>query len=127
MPKPTGFVEHVLETMRLFGPVDARAMFGGWGLYHEGTFFALIIEEGLYLKTDDENVGEFKALKLEPFVYPMKGGDKIVMSYYQAPEETLESREVMAQWARSAYGAALRAKARKRQPRRKQRAAKRRS
>jgi len=118
MPKPTPFVEHVVEMMRRFGPVSARAMFGGWGLYHDGVFFALIAEETLYLKTDDENVREFEARGLEPFVYPMKSGESITMRYRRAPEDALESAEVMARWAKSAYGAALRAKAKPRPRRR---------
>ena len=113
MTRTTPFVEHVVEIMRAFGPVTARAMFGGWDLYHDGTFFALIAEETLYLKTDDGNAGEFEALGLEPFVYPKKGGESVVMHYRRAPEDALESAQVMARWARSAYGAALRAAARK--------------
>jgi DNA transformation protein and related proteins len=111
-PAPV-FVAHVVEMMRTFGPVEAKSMFGGWGLYHEGLFFALIAAESLYLKTDDDNRGEFEALGLKPFVYEMKDGDRIEMHYLQAPEEALETCEAMVPWARSAYGAALRAAARK--------------
>lgn len=114
MPRASQFVEHVVETMRRFGPVEARAMFGGWGLYHQGLFFALIAGEALYIKTDDESRGDFEALGLRPFVYPMKDGDSITMSYFQAPEESLESPEVMAEWARRGYAAALRAQGAKR-------------
>jgi DNA transformation protein and related proteins len=114
MPKPSEFVDHVVETMRRFGPVEAKPMFGGWGLYHRGLFFALIAEDALYLKTDDENRAEFEAAGLEPFVYPMKDGQTIVMSYRSAPDEALESPEVMAEWARRGYSAALRAAAKKR-------------
>ena len=117
MPKPREFVAHVLETMREFGPVEARAMFGGWGLYHQGLFFALILDDGLYLKTDEANVAEFKAEGLQPCVYPMKSGESIVMHYYEAPGDALESAEVMARWAKSAYGAALRKAKAPRRPR----------
>lgn len=112
--KRSEFVEHVLETMRRFGPVESKAMFGGWGLYHQGTFFALVAEEALYLKADEENGPEFDALSLTPFVYPLKDGETIVMSYRAAPGEALEDADVMATWARSAYAAALRAAAKKR-------------
>ena len=107
------FVDHVVEMMRELGAVTAKQMFGGWGLYHEGAFFALIIGDALYLKADDENRGEFEAAGLEPFVYVTKDGDRIAMSYYQAPPEALENPAAMATWARSAYAAALRAKTRK--------------
>ena len=107
------FVDHVVETMRAFGPVEARRMFGGWGVYHQGAFFALILEDALYLKTDERNRGEFEARGLEPCTYRMKGGETIVMHYYAAPEEALEDPAEMARWARSGYAAALRAAAAK--------------
>ena len=107
------FVAHVVETMRAFGPVTAKAMFGGWGLYHEGLFFALIAEETLYLKVDEENRAAFEAANLPPFVYVTKDGDRMVMSYCQAPPEALESPAAMAEWARLGFAAALRAKNRK--------------
>ena len=116
MPKPSGFVLHVVETMRAFGPVEAKAMFGGWGLYHRGLIFALIADEALYLKTDDGNRAEFEALGLGPFHYSKKDPEAIAMSYRQAPEDALESPDAMVPWARSAYGAALRVAAKKRPP-----------
>jgi DNA transformation protein len=107
------FVEHVVETMHELGAVTAKQMFGGWGLYHDGVFFAIVIQEALYLKADDDNRGEFESAGLESFVYKTKDGDRIPMSYYQAPPEALESPALMTQWARSGYGAALRARVRK--------------
>ena len=107
------FVDHVVETMRAFGPVSAKQMFGGWGLYHEGLFFALIAEETLYLKVDEENLARFEEAGLPPFVYVTKDGDHMAMSYRQAPPEALESPVAMAEWARLGFAAALRAKNRK--------------
>lgn len=108
--KRSEFVEHVVETMRAFGPVEARSMFGGWGLYHEGVFFALVAEDTLYLKADDQTRESFTQRGLGPFVYDGKRS----IGYYQAPEEALESPPEMLEWARLAYGAALRAAGRKR-------------
>lgn len=107
------FVEHVVETMRAFGPVEAKAMFGGWGLYHRGAFFALVAGDVLYLKTDAANRARFEAEGLDPFVFQAKDGKKTAMSYRRAPDEALESPAVMAEWARLGYEAALRAAAAK--------------
>ena len=109
MAKRSEFVEHVVETMRTFGPIESKSMFGGWGLYHDGVFFALVAEDTLYFKSDLDNAAQFDAEKLPPFVYESKVGERIVMSYRQAPAEALESTAVMETWARSGYGAALRA------------------
>jgi DNA transformation protein len=116
MPKPSEFVAHVIETMRQFGAVEVRSMFGGWGLYHQGTFFALIAADALYLKVDDENRPQFEARGLKPFVYETKVGERIAMHYHAVPEEALESADEMTVWAKSAYGAALRAAAAKKVP-----------
>ncbi|HET7731552.1 MAG TPA: TfoX/Sxy family protein [Usitatibacter sp.] len=113
MAKRNEFVEHVIETMRAFGPVEAKSMFGGWGLYHEGVFFALIAQDVLYLKADAENSPAFEAQRLPSFVYESKVGERLVMSFRQAPAEALEDPAAMEVWARLGYAAALRAAAAK--------------
>jgi DNA transformation protein len=108
--RPSEFVEHVVETMRAFGEVSARRMFGGWALRHEGRAFALVFDDTLYFKGDAENAAEFDARGLGRFVFASRRtGEKIETSYRAAPEEALEDPEVMAEWARRGYGAALRA------------------
>jgi DNA transformation protein len=106
------FVEHVIEILRAFGPVEPRRMFGGWGLYHQGVFFALILGDTLYFKTDDENRAAFDVRGLQAFTFEKKG-ERIVTHYYAAPEEALEDPAEAARWARSGYAAALRAAAAK--------------
>lgn len=106
--RPTDeFITHVVDTMRELGAVEAKRMFGGWGLYHRGVFFALVIRGTLYLKTDARNRADFDARKLEAFTFE-KGGETIVTGYRAAPEEAFESPRDMARWAKSAYDAALR-------------------
>ena len=102
------FVLYVLDMMSSIGPVHAKGMFGGHGLYLEGLMFALVADGVLYLKSDTETDNEFKAKGLEAFRYHKKGKE-YKMSYYQAPEETLEDGEEMSLWSNKAYAAALRA------------------
>lgn len=109
MAKRSDFVDHVVDTMRAFGRVESKPMFGGWGLYHDGVFFALVAEEALYFKADAENAPQFDAAGLVPFVYESKVGERIVMSYRQAPPEALEDPVAMEKWSRLGYAAALRA------------------
>jgi DNA transformation protein and related proteins len=113
MTRRTEFRDHVIETLRAFGPVETKAMFGGHGLYHRGTFFALIAYDLLHVKVDDETRPRFEALGLEPFRFAKKSGEVVSLSYYQVPPEALESPAEMAEWARLGYGAALRSAARK--------------
>ena len=111
MVRRNEFVEHVVEMMRAFGPVEAKPMFGAWGLYHQGAFFAIVADDTLYLKTDAENRALFEAQGLAPFVFRAKDGKKTAMSYRRAPDEALEDPAVMAEWARLGYDSALRATA----------------
>jgi DNA transformation protein len=88
-------------------------MFGGYGVYCDGTMFALVADDVLYLKVDEENRGEFERAGAAPFIYDAKG-KRTAMPYFRAPDEALESRDLAAPWARSAYAAALRARSAKR-------------
>ena len=112
MPQRTDFVEHVIETLGAFGPVETRFMFGGWGLYHQGRFFALIMDDTLYFKSDEGSRAEFETRGLVPFAFD-KEGERVVTHYYAAPEEVFEDAAEMAHWARLGYAAALRAAASK--------------
>lgn len=107
------FLDHVLDLMASFGTVEAKRMFGGFGLFMEGLMFALIIDDVLYMKADEGTADRFIALELPPFVYRRQGKD-VALSYYQAPDGALEEAEEMARWADMAYRAAVRADAGKR-------------
>ena len=106
------FTTYILDLMGAIGPVNARAMFGGYGIFLDGLMFGLIADSVLYLKVDTETEEVYEAKGLEPFAYN-KGGKQITMSYYQAPEEALEDGEEMNHWAAQAYSAALRAASKK--------------
>jgi len=108
MSKLNEFVSYVVELMQSVGPVEAKRMFGGYGVFLEGLMFALIADEVLYLKADKTTVEDFQALDLEAFTY-MKKGKPCVLQYYQAPEHTLEDVEAMTLWADRAYKVAQRA------------------
>jgi DNA transformation protein len=116
MPQRSDFLDHVVERLRLFGPVTTRRMFGGWGIYRDGTFFGLIAGDTLFFKTDDENRAEFERSSPGPFTFEKKG-ERIVTHYYAVPEEALDDAAVMARWARLGYAAALRRAKAPRRPR----------
>jgi DNA transformation protein and related proteins len=109
-PVRNEFVEHVLELLAPLGSVSARRMFGGFGIYRDGLMFGLVASDVLYLKADTENRGEFEAAGLEPFSYTARRR-QVILSYWRAPEEALESDAAMQEWARSAFAAAFRSKA----------------
>ena len=101
-------VSYVVDLMQSIGPVYAKSMFGGHGIFLDGLMFALIADSVLYLKVDMETVNEFIDRDLEAFTYNKKG-KQFKMRYYQAPDEALEDSETMNLWANNAYSVALRA------------------
>ncbi len=112
------FVSYVVDLMQSIGPVRAKAMFGGHGVFLDELMFALVADNILYLKVDKETETEFKDRGLDAFAYQKKGKETsykaIKMSYYQVPEEALEDSEEMNLWANKAYSVALRAASKKR-------------
>lgn len=106
------FVQHVVELLQSLGPVTARRMFGGHGVFLDGLMFALIADNVLFFKADDESRARFTDEGLQAFSYN-KQGKVMSLSYYQAPEETLEDRQAMASWGNLGFSCALRAAAKK--------------
>jgi DNA transformation protein len=48
------FVIYVVELMQSLGPVNAKSMFGGHGIFLEGLMFGLVADSVLYLKADED-------------------------------------------------------------------------
>lgn len=103
-------IDYLHEVFDAWGHISTRRMFGGWGIYHDGLMFGLYAAGRLYLKTDVHNVAQFEAAGAEPFTF-MQRGKPVKLSYWSAPEAVLDDREQAVFWARSAFEAALRAKA----------------
>ena len=106
------FIAYLQELFADFGTVTARRMFGGHGLYAsidggDAVFFALVIDDALYLKVDAQTQMRFEAAGCAPFVYT-KQQEPIATSYWSAPDEAMDSAQAMRPWAQLAYDAALR-------------------
>ena len=96
-----------------FGPVRARSMFGGFGLFLDDRMFALIAFDTLYFKVDRENLPDYQESGAKPFTY--QGRTKpIAMSYYQVPDGVMADPGELAAWAERAHAAALRSRKPKR-------------
>lgn len=107
------FVASLHEAFERMGRIEARRMFGGHGIYHDGRMFALVVNDTLYLKADAQTLAEFEKRGLPAFGYEREGR-RTEMSYRQAPEEIFEDREEALRWGRLAWEAAVRAAAPKR-------------
>jgi DNA transformation protein len=105
--------EAVRELFAAFRPVVVRRLFGGAGLYAEGTMFALLADGAIYLKTDERTASAFVAEGLQPFTYQTEGGTRALASYRRMPDRLYDDPDELARWAEAALLAAQRAVARK--------------
>lgn len=110
MANSQDFVAFALDLLDGVGPVTARRMFGGHGLYCRGVMFALLDDDELFLKTDEETRVRFVEAGCRRWTIP---GMMEETSYFQPPPEAHDDPEAMTPWARLALDAALRARARK--------------
>jgi DNA transformation protein len=112
----SGFVDQLEEVFTRFGAIEARRMFGGYGVYHDDLMFGLVVDDVLYLKADKHSSDAFSRRGLPRFEYE-RGGKKIKLSYYQAPDEIFDDAMQAKEWASRAFEAALRARKPKRKSR----------
>ncbi|TAN56366.1 MAG: TfoX family protein [Magnetospirillum sp.] len=100
--------DHVCDMLFPLGPVTARGMFGGFGIYLDGLMFALIAGEVLYLKVDAASKGPFEAAGMGPFK-PWEH-KPMVMPYWEIPPEVMDDADQLCAWGRAAFDAALRSR-----------------
>jgi DNA transformation protein len=79
-------------------------------VYAGDLFFAILVDDMLYLKVDEANRAEYEARGLKPFSYRMKGGRVAAMSYYPPPPEALEDPAIRREWVMKALDAAERSR-----------------
>ena len=106
------FVDYAKDILEQFDAITMRKMFGGYGIYKNCLMFALIAENELYFKADEEAAEFFANYGSTPFTYD--NGKKLVkMSYWKVADEILEDRDMIRKWIDMAYNAAVKAKEKK--------------
>jgi len=98
------YADYIVDKLSGFGEVHSRAMFGGWGIFHEGLMFALVSDGVLYFKVDNSNRE----------MYEKAGSGKFPhgISYWEVPTDVFEDTARLYEWADISIGLA-RAKAKK--------------
>lgn len=96
----------VEQLSRALPAVKARRMFGGVGIYSEQAFFALIAEDTLYFKVDQETRREYETRGMPPFRPFGEGGAE--MQYFQVPEDVIEDTDALRVWSERAFAVARR-------------------
>ena len=99
--KDESFKDFVLDQLRDLEAVEARRMFGGFGLYQDETFFGIIHKGKLFFKIDESTVGAYRKRKMKPF---RPNAKQTLKSYYQVPVEIIEDADALREWALRAVG-----------------------
>ncbi|MES1945069.1 competence-specific genes regulator [Salinisphaera sp. PC39] len=107
MPASSEFADFVTDCLAPLGPVRAKRMFGGHGIFYDDRMFGLIFDDTLYLRVDDGNRPDFEAADLPAFTYAQRGRE-VTLPYHEAPAEALDDPDTLLDWAREALAAALR-------------------
>lgn len=93
------------DLFQAFDKITVRRMFGGEGLFVNGLIIGLVMQDQIYLKTDDETRKAFVAEKCQPFSF-QKGGKTIATRYFAIPDRLQDDPEEFADWARRAHAVA---------------------
>ncbi len=102
------FVHFVVESLSSLGPVVAKRMFNGHGIFLNKVMFGIVAWDTLYLKVDDKTRPAYEEKGLEPFSYTDQSGRALTLPYYEAPTEAIEDPPLLHSWGRDAYQASLR-------------------
>jgi DNA transformation protein len=109
------YLAFVLEQLDGLRGIVTKRMFGGVGVYSDETFFAVIDNDTLFFKVDDQTRPKYKKKKMTAFA-PMPG-EAAMEGYYQVPPSVLEDVDAMGEWAAEAVSVSKRAPARRRKRR----------
>lgn len=104
------FVLTFAELLSPLGNIQAKRMFGGFGLYCNGLFFAIIFDDVAYFKGDAQTSETYEAMGMEPFLVP---SGRAHLSYFEVPGEWFDDTDQLMKFAHMALGAAHRAEAAK--------------
>lgn len=106
------------EALEPLGRVTMRKMMGGATLYLDGTVFAILIEDGIWFKSDAESDAVWDREGCERFTYTFGDGRTGTMNYRRAPLDVYDDPDAMRRCASLALEAGLRGAAKRKPARR---------
>ena len=107
------FAEFLHEHLAPLGRVTMRRMFGKTGVFCDGVMFAVVTENTLYVRVDDQNRETFKeAASFPPLNYAKKGAI-IDLAFWRVPERLFDEPDDLVAWTRAALAAAQRVAAKR--------------
>ena len=102
------FAEFLHEQLAPLGVITMRRMFGKTGVFCDGFMLAMVRDNTLYFRVDDENRSAFKKAEAFPPLNYEKKGSAIDLAFWRAPERLFDDADEFVAWARLALAAARR-------------------
>jgi DNA transformation protein len=104
MAVPEEFRDSAIENLAPVGDVNARAMFGGYGIFESETMFALVAGSALFFKVDDSNLADYEQAASARYGK---------MPYFRVPDQVMKDGSALREWARAAIAVGHRTAANK--------------
>jgi DNA transformation protein len=108
-----GFADILREHLAPLGHVTLRRMFGKTGVFCDGLMLAMVRDDALYFRVDDDNRALFREAEAFPPLNYEKGGGSIDLAFWRVPERLFDEPDEFLAWARAALGAARRVAAKR--------------
>ena len=107
------YAEFLREQLAPLGRITLRRMFGKTGVFCDGVMFAMVTDNTLYFRVDDQNREAFKEAESFPPLNYAKQGSTIDLSFWRVPERLFDEPDELVSWARAALAAAHRVAAKR--------------
>lgn len=105
--KDSSFKDFIAERLGFIEGIIFKSMFGGYGIYKDGIVFAIIADDQLFFKVNDDLKEQYESMGSTPFTYENNKGKKISMSYWELPADILENDEELEKWVDQSVAVSL--------------------
>ncbi len=99
------FKNFVLDQLQGIGEFETKRMFGGLALLHQGSAFAKIKHDKVWLKVDESNIIDFEKHEMHQYTYGKDNSRKL--NFYETPIEIIEDRDKLKDWAKKSIEVAM--------------------
>jgi DNA transformation protein and related proteins len=98
------FILHAVESLSGVASISYRRIFNGYGIYHQGVQFAIVVNDHLYFRADDFSRDLYIAKKMSAF--QPRTLEAVESSFFQLPDDVLNHPQELIYWMRIAVEAA---------------------
>ncbi|PZN31812.1 MAG: hypothetical protein DIU71_09065 [Proteobacteria bacterium] len=97
---------YVTEHLAFLGRISNRGIFGGIGIFIDERLLGIVIDEVLYLHTDDANREDYVSRGMPQFK-PYPNAFDLTTDHHQVPEDIVHDPQRLKEWGERALKAAI--------------------